>query len=246
MEHDPAAPSKAYGTTRARRASVSYGEVERAATALLKSGKRPTIEGVREALGGGAPDTITSALTRYWKDLGDRIEGDPASLSRLPAEVADIAERLWRRALSLAADAAAQREGADRTQLEFFKRENELRAHTLSLKETELDALLRSRERTIQELETHLRTAMGFVQQKDETLRAMEARTAALEGELEDYRRRLLSLIQRTTTLDSRIAKHKRRPVKRGRLKAKSQPRRASKTRALKPRRRSGSRRARR
>jgi hypothetical protein len=184
-----------YGVSRNRRKSVSYAEVERAATALLKSGKRPTIEGLREALGGGAPDTITSALTRYWKDLGTRIEGDPASLSRLPAEVADLAETLWQRALSLAADAAAQRAGADRQGLEFFKRENELKAHALSLKEGELDALLRSRERTIQELETHLRTAMGFVQQREETIRALEVRTEALEADAERYRQRVARLV---------------------------------------------------
>src|SRR5580658_8750220 len=174
-----------YGVSRNRRKSVSYAEVERAATALLKSGKRPTIEGLREALGGGAPDTIASALSRYWKDLGTRIEGDPASLSRLPAEIADLADTIWRRAQALAADAALQKVGADREGLEFFKRENELKAHALSLKEKELDALLRSRERTIQELETHLRTAMGFVKQREETILALEARTAALAAELE-------------------------------------------------------------
>jgi hypothetical protein len=170
MQNAPSDPAPAYGTTRSRRASVSYGEVERAATALLKKGERPTIEKLREALGGGAPDTITDALSRYWKDLGARIEGDPASLSRLPAEIADLTDSLWRRALSLAADAALQKVGTDREALEFFKRENELKAHALSLKEKELDALLRARERTIQELETHLKTAMGFVQQREETI----------------------------------------------------------------------------
>lgn len=186
-----------YGVTRNRRPSVSYGEVERAATALLKSGQRPTIDKVRQALGGGAPDTITSALARYWKDLGTRIEGDPASLSRLPAEIADLAENLWRRALTLAADAAAQRVGNEREGLEFFKRENELKAHALSLKEKELDALLRARERTIQELETHLRTAMGFVQQREETIRALEARIAAAETEAQSHGQRLARLVNR-------------------------------------------------
>src|SRR5579862_9798589 len=196
MEETLSASKRAYGTSRSRRPSVSYGEVERAATALLKSGQRPTIDKVREALGGGAPQTITTALARYWQDLGTRIEGDPASLSRLPAEIADLAEQTWRRALSLAADAAMQRTGADREQGEFFKRENELKAHALSLKEKELDALLRSRERTIQELETHLRTAMGFVQQREETIKALEARATALGTEVEEYRRRLEDLIK--------------------------------------------------
>jgi chromosome segregation ATPase len=197
MENLPVSLGPAYGTTRSRRASVSYGEVERAATALLKRGERPTIEKLREALKGGAPDTIASALSRYWKDLGTRIEGDPASLSRLPAEIADLADTIWRRAQALAADAALQKVGADREGLEFFKRENELKAHALSLKEKELDALLRSRERTIQELETHLRTAMGFVQQREETIRSLEARLAANEADGQSYRERLKRVVAR-------------------------------------------------
>jgi hypothetical protein len=197
MQDAPSSPSPTYGISRNRRASVSYGEAERAATALLKAGQRPTIDKLREALKGGAPDTIASALSRYWKDLGTRIEGDPASLTRLPAEVADLAETIWQRALILAADAAAQRVGVDQQQVEFFKRENELKAHSLSLKEKELDALLRSRERTIQELETHLRTAMGFVQQREETIRSLEARVAAAEASAEVSRQRLHRLVSR-------------------------------------------------
>jgi Plasmid replication region DNA-binding N-term len=211
MENPPSSSGPAYGTTRSRRASVSYGEVERAATALLKQGERPTIEKLRDALKGGAPDTIASALSRYWKDLGTRIEGDPASLSRLPAEIADLADTIWRRAQALAADAALQKVGADREGLEFFKRENELKAHALSLKEKELDALLRSRERTIQELETHLRTAMGFVQQREETIRAIEARATALGAEVEEYRRRLEVLIKAAKTR-TRLARPQKQP----------------------------------
>jgi len=222
-------PPPVYGLTRTRRKALSYGEVERAATALLKSGQRPTIERLRQALGGGAPDTITSALTRYWKDLGARIEADPASLSRLPAEVADLAENLWRRALSLAADAAAQTAGAHRAQLEFFKRENELKAHSLSLKERELDALLRARERTIQELETHLRTAMGFVQQREHTITALQARTAALEAEGQAHRRHLASLVEAAGTTQPELRKRNRQSVPRISLRANSKPRVARK-----------------
>jgi hypothetical protein len=211
VQDAPSSPNGTYGVSRNRRKSLSYGEVERAATALLKAGQRPTIDKVREALKGGAPDTIASALSRYWKDLGTRIEGDPASLSRLPAEVADLAETIWQRALILAADAAAQRVGADQQQIEFFKRENELKAHALSLKEKELDALLRSRERTIQELETHLRTAMGFVQQREETIRALEARIATAEANAEGSRQRLHRLVSRAGTDAMRNSRPKRK-----------------------------------
>ncbi len=45
------APS--YGTTRTRREEVTYGQIERAATDILKTGVRPTLESVRKAVGGG-------------------------------------------------------------------------------------------------------------------------------------------------------------------------------------------------
>ena len=196
-EDDEDSTRPAYGTTRTRRASVTYSEVERAATALLKAGQRPTIERLREHLKGGAPDTIASALSRYWRDLGNRIEGDPVVLSRLPAEVADLAEGIWQRALSLAGDAAEQRLGVDRDQVESFRRRNELQSHSLSLREKELDSLVRARERTVQELESHLRTVMGLLAQKEETIRSLEARVHAAEADAEAARKRLTGLIQK-------------------------------------------------
>jgi hypothetical protein len=188
----------AYGTARARRASVSYSEVERAATALLKAGKRPTIEGLRELLKGGAPDTIAGALSRYWRDLGTRIEGDAAAMSRLPAEVADLAESIWQRALTLAADAAEQRLGTDREQVDAFRRRNELHSHSLSLREKELDALVRTRERTVQELEAHLRTVMGMLAQKDETIRALDLRLRGAQADTLAAEERLEQLVRQS------------------------------------------------
>src|SRR5580692_11285737 len=103
--------AKAYGKGRVR-LNVSYGEVERTAIAILRSERRPTVETVREALGRGSPDTISSALKRFWRDLGVRIEGDPAALARMPAEIANLADGMWQRALKLAAEAAKNDDNA--------------------------------------------------------------------------------------------------------------------------------------
>jgi len=51
-----------------------------------------TVETIREPLGGGSPDTIGDALRRFWGDLGAPTEGDPAALSRMPAEIAALAD----------------------------------------------------------------------------------------------------------------------------------------------------------
>lgn len=203
-------PTRAYGTTRRRRPDLSYGEIERAATALLKTGERPTVEGVRKALGGGSPKSILDALQRFWRDLGQRIDGDAPALSRLPAEIADLAEGLWVRALALAADATQVDDAAAQERLVQLRRENELRSHVISLREKELDTLLRSRERTVKELETHLATAMTFVANAQADIRALETRAAATEAEVEGYRNRLTNLLARAVAKSRSVA----RPVR--------------------------------
>jgi len=51
---------------------------------------------------------------RFWRDLGSRIEGDPAALTRMPADIAEIADGMWRRALKLAGETAAHDDNAAR------------------------------------------------------------------------------------------------------------------------------------
>jgi len=80
----PEPPTKAYGEGRTQ-TNVSYEDIERAAIAILKSERRPTVETVREALERGSNGTIAEGLRRFWRDLGVRIEGDPAALSRMPS-----------------------------------------------------------------------------------------------------------------------------------------------------------------
>src|ERR1700712_4166712 len=102
---------ESYGQGRIHK-NVSYEDVERAAIAILKSERRPTVETVRAALGGGSPDTLRTALRRLWRDLGARFEEDPAALSCMPAEIAEIADGMWQRALALAGAAAKNDDNA--------------------------------------------------------------------------------------------------------------------------------------
>jgi len=185
-----------YGVTRQKRDDVSYAQIERAATEILKTGVRPTVQAVRNALGGGSPRTILDGLNRYWRDLGNQVAGTPDTLRRLPAAVADLAEALWQRALSLATDAS----GASRTdaegQLSRLKSQLELRQHTLSQREIELDDLVRSRERTVKELQEHLRAALSMLTKRDATISSLELRLGTAQQETENYRRRLGQVIQ--------------------------------------------------
>jgi hypothetical protein len=58
-----------------------------------------------------------------------------------------------------------------------------LRQHTLSQREIELDELLRSRERTVKELEEHLRAAFSMLTKRDSTIASFETRLTAAQEE---------------------------------------------------------------
>jgi chromosome segregation ATPase len=192
--------SPSYGQIRQKRDAVTYAQIERAATDILKTGVRPTLESVRSALGGGSPRTILDGLNRYWHDLGSQVAGRPDTLRRLPAAVADLAEGIWQKALSLAMDAAQATSTEAEVRLTHLKSQLEVRSHTLSQREVELDELLRSRERTVKELKEHLRAAFSILSKRDATIAALETRLAAVHQETDAYRQRLARVIQRAVT----------------------------------------------
>jgi hypothetical protein len=101
-EHDPDAPKTESFTGRDilyREGAVGLLDVQRAADALLRQGRKPSVAAIREHLGGGSPNTITPLLAKYWEKLGSRLGEGPESLERVPEALARVTELLWRRAL---------------------------------------------------------------------------------------------------------------------------------------------------
>ena len=82
-----------------REGAVGLLDVQRAADALLRQGRKPSVAAIREHLGGGSPNTITPLLAKYWEKLGSRLGEGPESLERVPEALARVTELLWRRAL---------------------------------------------------------------------------------------------------------------------------------------------------
>src|ERR1700733_10072715 len=82
-----------------REGAVGLLDVQRAADALLRQGRKPSVAAIREHLGGGSPNTITPLLAKYWEKLGSRLADGPESLERVPEALARVTELLWRRAL---------------------------------------------------------------------------------------------------------------------------------------------------
>jgi hypothetical protein len=187
-------PARPYGEGRIR-SNVTYADVERAAIAILKSERRPTVETIREALGGGSPDTIGDALRRFWRDLGARVEGDPAALTRMPAEIADVAEGMWRRALKLAGEAAAHDDNAARERLRQIELENDIKQRSFELREREIDTQAREREQALADARDHLLSLSKALSREQATNQAQERRIADLETEVAQYRNQIGALI---------------------------------------------------
>ena len=203
-------PTKPYGEGRIR-SNVSYADVERAAITILKSERRPTVETIREALGGGSPDTLGDALRRFWRDLGARIDGDPAALTRMPTEIAALADGMWQRALKLSSQAATHDDNAARERLRQLEVENELKQRSFDLREREIDTQARERERALADARDHLLSLSKALSREQATNQAQSRRIADLETEVAQYRQQIGALIAGAIA-EKRPAKRRRAP----------------------------------
>ncbi|MGB6306969.1 MAG: DNA-binding protein [Steroidobacteraceae bacterium] len=204
--------SLVYGVTRERGPSVSYGEIERAARALMMKGERPTIDAVRKALGRGSPNHLTDSLRRFWKDQAALNAGDPVALTRLPPELAEAAVAQWEQALRLALQTAKVEDSAARARLEELHRDTEARAHSVELREKEWDLAARVRERALAEAREQISLLMKELAADRVALRARDARIADLDAQLEDYRRQFSTLTARAIAKNRTITVKRPRP----------------------------------
>jgi Plasmid replication region DNA-binding N-term len=190
-------PPPAYGTTRERGATVSYADVERTARALMALGERPTVNAVLKTLGRGSPNHVTGCMQRFWKDQAALNAGDPVALARLPPELAESAQAFWEQALRLAGQTAQHDDNAARAKLDELRRDTDVRARSLELREKEWDMAARVRERALTDAREHVNVLMKELVLNRAELRARDTRIADLESQVEDYRRQLATVIAR-------------------------------------------------
>jgi hypothetical protein len=208
------ADRRSYGVSRERGAAVSYAEVERAALEVLAAGSRPSIKKIQTRLGRGSPQTILTCLRRFWRDLGTRVQGDPAALTRLPTEISEAVDTIWQRALALAAQSAKHTENAARERLERLRLENEVRQQSLASREREYETQARERERALAESRSHLLSTLRMLETDRQALKARDARIADLESQVEDYRRQVARLVTRAVARNRAAAEKPRQEAK--------------------------------
>ena len=163
---------------------ITGRDVELAADALLREGERPTIEKIRERIGRGSPNTINPLLDAWWKRLAARLDAGPAALHRLPESVAHVAEALWMQALEEGRRRAQQELNRTARSAAQGEADLDLRSHVLSLREGELDARLKDRERAQGVLELQLQELTRLLRKEQATREAQSRRIAILEEEL--------------------------------------------------------------
>jgi hypothetical protein len=212
--------STAYGTTRDRGPTVSYAEIERAARGLMAAGERPTVEAVRKAIGRGSPNRIARSMQRFWRNQAALNQGDPIALTRLPPELADAAVAQWEQALRLSQQTAKYEGNAARAHLEQLRRDTELQAHSVELREKDWDLAARVRERALADAREHIGLLMKELLTDRAELRARDTRIADLESQLEQHRRQLAIVIART------VAKNRALAAPRTRRKTQTKPKR--------------------
>lgn len=201
-----------YGVTRERGPTLSYGEIERAARALMAKGERPTVDSVRKALGRGSPNHLTESMQRFWKDQAALNAGDPVALTRLPPELADAAVAQWEQALRLAQQTARQEDSAARAELRELRRDTDARVHSLELKEKEWDLAARVRERALADAREQVSLLMKELAIDRAELRSRAARIADLESQNEGYRQQLALLVTRAVARNRALRAKKPRP----------------------------------
>jgi hypothetical protein len=172
----------------------------------MAAGERPTVEAVRKALGRGSPNHLAPSLKRFWKDQAALNAGDPIALTRLPPELADAAVAQWEQALRLAQQSASYEDNAARASLEQLRRDTEVRAHSVELREKEWDLAARIRERALAETREHVNVLLKELALGSAELRARETRIADLEVQLAQLQEQLATVIARA------IVKHRARP----------------------------------
>jgi hypothetical protein len=196
MVDDP--PGKPYGEARKR--LTSYADIEGAARHLMSIGGYPSVAAVRKELKRGSTTTIAEAMQRFWKDQAALNAGNPNALTRLPPDFATAAADLWEQALALAQQTAKSDDNAARERLKEIESENQLRAHSLELREKEWEAGARERERALADAREHLLLLSKSLGRDQATLQARDQRILDLEAQIEQYRQQIAGLIAGATT----------------------------------------------
>jgi Plasmid replication region DNA-binding N-term len=165
---------------------ASRVRVWQAAERILTSGRRPTVSGVREVLGGGSPNSVSAYLDDWYRELGSRLSAAEAPVPGIPADAIAILAELWRiaaRAPSAHDEPSEQLKEAERSALEADRK-------SLDVLNQEL-----KRQRTM--AEKALADTRALLNRREAALEEERSRTSQLEQTLAGTRLELEIALER-------------------------------------------------
>ena len=185
---------------------------------VLRSGRRPTVEGIREVLGGGSPNSVTAYINEWYRELGSRLVAAETPLAGFPPEAVSLMTELWRLAAN---DQTKARDGdaADDTATRMLAAERD----SLEAEAKALHTLNQELQHHRSTAEKSLAEARALLSRREAALEEERLRSAGLEQALVQARmelevqleRQRLALPRRATLAPVRKRKRPKRPAAR-------------------------------
>lgn len=165
---------------------ITQEQVDKAADAILGTGKNPTVEKVRAALGTGSPNTVTRMLDVWRNQFAERLRRLSA-LPEMPAPVGQTMVELWQLAIEHAERTLASRFADERVALETTTEVQ------LAKEREAMEARLQAAKAEV----AHAQTARDLAEHACATLDGQLQDSHALRADLVEERDRLQSLCDR-------------------------------------------------
>jgi len=184
---------------------------------VLRSGRRPTVEGIREILGGGSPNSVTAYINEWYRELGSRLAAAETPLAGFPPEAVSLMTELWR----LAAN--------DQTKPRDSDAADDTATRVLAAERDSFEAEAKALQTLNQELQRHRSTAekslaeaRALLSRREAALEEERSRAASLEQALVQARMELEVQLERQRLAPSRgtVPRPTRKPKKLKRLTA--------------------------
>ena len=180
---------------------ASRVRVWQACDRVLRSGRRPTVEGIREILGGGSPNSVTAYIQEWYRELGSRLAAAETPLAGFPPEAVSLMTELWRLATT---DQAKTGEGdtVDDTATRMLTAERD----SLEAEAKALQTLNQELQRHRSTAEKSLAEARALLSRREAALEEERSHAASLEQALAQARLELEVLLERQRLAPARAA----------------------------------------
>ncbi len=193
---------------------ASRVRVFQAADRILRSGRRPTVEAIRELLGGGSPNSVTAYIQDWYQELGSRLVATEEPLVGFPREAVSLLGELWR--IAVADRSGGQVAAADDANIRVLEAER----GSLLAQIAALEVLNRELQHHRASAERSLAEARALLSRREGALESAREQIAVLEMALVTARMELETAAQRQTSRAA--ARLVRRKLKRAALNPKT------------------------